>query len=420
MISRCDSIVPRLKIGVWHNLPSGGGKRALYHHVRGLVERGYSVEIWSPETADRTYLPLDQLAPEHVLPLAWKAFPERGFIGRAAGLGVGFARNAQAMADHSARCAEQMTAWGADVLFANSCRFFGAPMIGRAWPKKKVLYLQEPTRGLYEARPEWPWNALPLEVRRSWKPRNIKSRLVDALRIRVLRAQAREEFQNAHAFDAVLVNSSFSRESLLRVYGLNARVCYLGIETSLFRDLSLPREKLVLSTGSLAPSKGVELLIRAIALLPEPRPRLVWVANSHDPAYLATMSELAASTHVPWEVRTGIPDAELIELLNRASVFIYAPRLEPFGFAPLEANACGTPVVAAAEGGVRETIQDGVNGLLAEAIPSAMARAVGQLLNDPPAARAMGQRGRDLVASQWPVEQSVDRLEQHLLELLRN
>jgi len=35
-----------MKIAVWHNLPSGGGKRALYHHVRGLVERGHRVESW--------------------------------------------------------------------------------------------------------------------------------------------------------------------------------------------------------------------------------------------------------------------------------------------------------------------------------------------------------------------------------------
>jgi len=34
----------RLKIAVWHNLPSGGGKRALYQHVKGLVDRGHDLE----------------------------------------------------------------------------------------------------------------------------------------------------------------------------------------------------------------------------------------------------------------------------------------------------------------------------------------------------------------------------------------
>ena len=43
---------------------------------------------------------------------------------------------------------------------------------------------------------------------------------------------------------------------------------------------------------------------------------------------------------------------------------IYTPRLEPFGYAPLEANLCGLPVIGIAEGGVRETIIDGINGFL--------------------------------------------------------
>src|SRR5229473_3089346 len=58
-----------MKIAIWHNLPSGGGKRALYDHVRGLVARGHEVEGWCPPTADRSYLPLSTIVPEHVVPL---------------------------------------------------------------------------------------------------------------------------------------------------------------------------------------------------------------------------------------------------------------------------------------------------------------------------------------------------------------
>ena len=58
-----------MKIAVWHNLPSGGAKRALYDQVRGLVARGHTVEAWSPPTADSQFLPLVELIPEHQLPL---------------------------------------------------------------------------------------------------------------------------------------------------------------------------------------------------------------------------------------------------------------------------------------------------------------------------------------------------------------
>ena len=56
-----------MKIAVWHNLPSGGGKRALYYHVRGLVERGHEITCWSLDTADHSYLPLSEFASEHVV-----------------------------------------------------------------------------------------------------------------------------------------------------------------------------------------------------------------------------------------------------------------------------------------------------------------------------------------------------------------
>jgi hypothetical protein len=61
-----------MKIAVWHNLPSGGGKRALYYHVKGLVERGHTVESWCPSTAAQSYLPLSELITEHIIPLSWK------------------------------------------------------------------------------------------------------------------------------------------------------------------------------------------------------------------------------------------------------------------------------------------------------------------------------------------------------------
>src|SRR5258708_39613497 len=61
-----------MKIAVWHNLPSGGGKRALYYHVRGLVQRGHSVESWCSPLADRSYLPLSEFVTDHVVPLEVK------------------------------------------------------------------------------------------------------------------------------------------------------------------------------------------------------------------------------------------------------------------------------------------------------------------------------------------------------------
>ena len=61
-----------MRIAVWHNLNSGGGKRALYYHVKGLVERGHYVVSYCPDTVDQDFLPLSDLVEERVFPLKGK------------------------------------------------------------------------------------------------------------------------------------------------------------------------------------------------------------------------------------------------------------------------------------------------------------------------------------------------------------
>src|SRR5262245_46822229 len=120
-----------MRIAIWHNLPSGGGKRALYYHVRGLVERAHEVAVWCPPTADRRYLPLGQLVEEHVVPLAWPEpdAPPRGL--RQLRTYREVTQKLAAMEQHCRACAAEMNRQGFDVLFANSCMFFRATPIGR-------------------------------------------------------------------------------------------------------------------------------------------------------------------------------------------------------------------------------------------------------------------------------------------------
>ena len=246
---------PAVKIAVWHNLPSGGGKRALYYHVRGLVERGHTVESWCPPTADLSYLPLRELISEHAV-------------------------------------------------------------------------------------------------------------------------------------------------------------------SNLFVNQRRPRERFIVGLGAIVPEKRIALAINAIAEVSEPRPELVWIGNVANPRHLERMQRLARERAVTFRTEVGIPDKDLIDLLNRAAMLVYWPRLEPFGPAPLEANACGLPVVAVAEGGVRETILDSVNGLLVDDDPTALARGIQRLFADPSYALRLGNGGCDLVNQRWPLRASIDRLEQRLSEVV--
>jgi glycosyltransferase involved in cell wall biosynthesis len=398
-----------LRIAVWHNLPAGGGKRALFYHVRGLLERGHHIEAWRPPSVSAEYLPLGDMIAEHIVPLAWDDTQQRTGLARVREEG----EMQHAVEQHCRQCAEQIDQGGFDVVFANSCRLVRVPPLARYVTIPSVLYLQEPFRTHYEALPDPPWAAPPWP-QQWWRLASLLSLAKDTIKTYGLRVAVREETRNVRAFQTVLANSLFSRESILRAYGVEARVCYLGVDSALFVARGRPREDFVVGLGAFSPEKNIESVIEALALLPDPRPRLVWVGSVVQQRYLGRLQGLARVRNVMFEPRVAIDDDELVDVLNRAALMVYAPRLEPFGLATIEANACATPVVAIAEGGVRETVEHGVNGLLV-AHSSDLAGAVQRLVQDKAYARLLGEQGARLARERWSLASAAERIERALV-----
>jgi len=115
-----------------------------------------------------------------------------------------------------------------------------------------------------------------------------------------------------------------------------------------------------------------------------------------------------------------LPDAEVERHLQTAGALIYTSRLEPFGLVPLEANACGLPVVAVAEGGVRETVKDGINGILSDPSPAALAKALEELLDNPEKRDQLGASARAYVVENWGTGNAARALESFLLGAAEN
>lgn len=404
-----------MRIAIWHNLPSGGGKRALHDQVRGLVEQGHVVEVWSPETADASFLPLAGLVQEHVLPLRWRA------AGRTSAR-IDLVRwalldrhlNLRALEAHCRAAAEEIGKGSFDLLLSHGSSLMAVPPIARHVNMPKVLYLQEPERAMYEAMPDWPWIPPRLRDVDPLRGRSILGYLGQRALLAYYGDLARLEEQNIRAFDRVLANSLYSRESILRAHAVDARVCYLGVDPHRFSPRNLARDGSAIGVGSFHPHKCIDFVIRALGRVRGKRPPLVWVGNAAAPGYVEDLRQLAAEVGVAFDPRTNVSDEVLVDLLNRASMMVYAPRLEPFGYGPLEANACALPVVGVAEGGVRETLVDGENGLLVERELEAVARAVERLRDDPALASCLGSRGRRVVESRWSIEAARDRLGVHL------
>jgi glycosyltransferase involved in cell wall biosynthesis len=139
-----------------------------------------------------------------------------------------------------------------------------------------------------------------------------------------------------------------------------------------------------------------------------------------DDEYWDEMVAFARSLDVVLEVRKMVTDAQLVELLSGAVCMIYSSNLEPFGFAPLEANACGTPVIAVAEGGVRETIIHGKNGFLANPNPQEIAHYIQQLNENQELRQEMISFAINNVQQNWSLAQCSERINAAIKSVVKN
>ena len=176
---------------------------------------------------------------------------------------------------------------------------------------------------------------------------------------------------------------------------MDARVCYLGIDAVTFAPGEGPREPYAVGLGGIQPHKGVETAVEAVGAVPAPcRPPLLWIGNVANPGYEDYLQAQAAELGVELRTRSLVSDAELVDTLRRASVMI-------------------------AEGGVRETITHGVNGLLVpDRDPAALGRAIEEILVQPKLARRLGEAGTEIVRARWTWDAAVERLERHLLSVI--
>ena len=171
---------------------------------------------------------------------------------------------------------------------------------------------------------------------------------------------------------------------------------------------SLPADgrPLVLYLGRLSWKKGVDVAIRALAALPgHPDARLAIAGNDDEdlrPRLAALASELGVAERVSFlgEVRGAAKQA----LLATARVLVMTSISENFGMSALEAMAAGVPVVLSDGVGLAADVDDAGAGLVCERTPEAVAAALSRLLAQPELGRAMGERGRRLVADRfsWP------------------
>lgn len=244
------------------------------------------------------------------------------------------------------------------------------------------------------------------------------------------------------AADRLVANTVQEAGQLVTLYGADparVRTVNPGVDLSLFRPgsragarraLGLPPDAVVLLfAGRVQPLKAPDVLLLAAARMIRHDPglagRLVvavvggpsgagWGRPDH-------LGKLAATLGITGQVRLEppCPQPRLADWYRAATVVVVPSHAETFGLVAVEAQACGTPVVAAAVGGLRTAVRDGISGVLVDGHdPAAYARVLGDLVAAPRSLRALGE-GAIAHASRFGWDQAVDRLTEVYAEAAR-
>ena len=269
-----------------------------------------------------------------------------------------------------------------DLVFIEPSKFTQAPFILTLLKSKKVYYCQEPLRMVYE--PE-----LAIHKNLHFAKYNYE-RLNRYIRKTI-------DKHNIRHTDLLLANSNHTRDNIKRIYGLEAHASYMGVNTAIFKPVKKKKDIDVLFIGSYATADGYPLLEKASTLLKKK----------------AVIKVLAA------EKQWITEDTQIRDLYCRARIAVALMHHEPFGLIPIEAMACGVPVIAVNEGGYKETISDGKTGFLIKRDPHILAEKIDLLLSSSKVHESMSKKARESMEKNWTWDNNVEKLEQILKNFIR-
>ena len=216
------------------------------------------------------------------------------------------------------------------------------------------------------------------------------------------------ETQVVAAADALIANTDAEAASLVSLYEAcpdNVSVVSPGVDLYTFtagngrkaarEAVGLPQDAHILAfVGRIQPHKGPEVLIRAVAEMlnhsPHLRPKLITVimggASGSGVGEVERLKDLVSWLNISDVVRfeNPVPRAQIPQWYRAADLVCVPSYSESFGLVALEAQACGTPVVATAVGGLRTAVADGISGVLVDGHdPRAWSSVLARLLQEP-------------------------------------
>lgn len=273
-----------------------------------------------------------------------------------------------------AKVAKKINNGDYDAVFVLPSKYTQAPYILRMIKKPTIYYCQEPLRMVYE-----PLFKVGREVglgRYYYEKFNrLHRKIVDRINIR--RAST------------ILTNSNYTGRNVKKIYGLKSKTVYMGVDTAFFNPgTNIKKIFDILYIGAYDKSENYPFLKEALIKMkyPENKVRLLFKEKE-------------------WISR----NTDMRDLYRSAKVVVCIGYKEPFGLMPIEAMACGLPVVALDDGGYKETVRNGVNGYLVTKKSELLIEALKKALNSTNY-KKLSIQACQIANSEWSWKHSTKRL----------
>ena len=235
---------------------------------------------------------------------------------------------------------EQLDLSGYDLVVSSSHAVAKGVLTGPG--QLHVSYVHSPMR--------YAWDLQHQYLRQSGTERGVKGALTRLM----LHRMRMWDRSSAAGVDVLVANSAYIAERIRKVWRREALVVHPPVDVEAFEpspgEAPSPRGDHYLVASRMVPYKRVDLVVEAFRAMPSRR--LVVVGDGPEMKRVAD----AAASAPNIELRGRVPHAELVASLRAARAFVFAAE-EDFGIAMVEAQACGTPVIAYGKGGARDILR---------------------------------------------------------------
>lgn len=366
-----------MRIAVFYNLDFGGAKRAVFEQVRRLKARGHLVDVYTTDSETDAF-DLSIVASSFHNFLYKQTEHKIPFLSRF----INDIRTFYFLPILHKKIAREIDKKYYDIVLVHPDKITQAPFILRYLKTKSAYYCQEPLRIAYE---------YVLRANRSiGLPKYIYEQITRLVRKKI-------DIVNVRNATFTIASCYHIRERMIESYGVYPYVSYLGIDTSVFHPTGVRKKKQVFFVGNKDVwNDGYDLVEKVINLIPKNKRPLVKI--------------------VSWKNKNNerLTDEELVKQYNESLVTLCLSRLETFGLVPLESMACGTPVIATKVSGHRETVVDGVGGVLVEFDPNDLAKTIIKISGD----KRMSKEARKHIEKNWSWNKKIIDFEKLLLKFV--